>query len=394
MKSVAVVILGMVLSIEAKAEPVFIVNTNRIINLSKNAVRDELGSIDINALVFQSLQYELTSDDKMTDTLHVRFWDSQTLRTEKIITQYGQEGITHNGMMVDIEMDSDGNIIAIQELESQESVYEIPYEESLSTNLIQKSEKNNEGTLILDTRPAEVLYKLGEKAWQERRYEDALTNYLSAANQQYAPSYRKLATIYHNGRLGKRDYYETAKWLRKSCDLGDVGAIGRLGQLYVSGRGVDQDNEKGWEMIRRAAEYGDACSQYELGHQKGLSMSSSPDKWICASAIQGNSNAQMELAEYLYASGMEKDAIYWYEKSAMQEHPGAQLALSIHCFENGNEIDGCVWLCVYKKLSRKDMITLVPSNVQDKIFLKTEELREAINQYRIDNWDVMMETHF
>ena len=53
--------------------------------------------------------------------------------------------------------------------------------------------------------------------------------------------------------------------VQKAAEQGDVDAQGRLGVMYLHGRGVAQDDKQAVAWTRKAAEQGEAIAQYNLG---------------------------------------------------------------------------------------------------------------------------------
>ena len=55
-------------------------------------------------------------------------------------------------------------------------------------------------------------------------------------------------------------------WYTKSAEQGNVYAQYNLGNLYLRGHGVTQNDELAFKWFTKAAEQGDAPAQYNLGH--------------------------------------------------------------------------------------------------------------------------------
>lgn len=63
-----------------------------------------------------------------------------------------------------------------------------------------------------------------------------------------------------------RDDYETAlREFNQAAESGDVKAYNALGMMYLLGKGVYQDSQKGVDWYVRAAEQGHTDSQFILG---------------------------------------------------------------------------------------------------------------------------------
>jgi len=93
-----------------------------------------------------------------------------------------------------------------------------------------------------------------------------------------------------------------------------------LALLYLKGQGVAQDEPKGFELLRQAAEAGAPDAQLQIGmdydqgthgvkQDKGMA-----EKWLRKSADQGNVAAQFNLAMLIYSNKAE--AYYWLSLAA------------------------------------------------------------------------------
>lgn len=123
---------------------------------------------------------------------------------------------------------------------------------------------------------------------------------------------------------------------RQAAERGDSVAQGRLGYLYMNGKGVPQNYGEAARWYRKAAEQGHAGGAYWLGYLcetgQGVQQSSGEAaKWYRRAAEQGDAEAQKRLALlYLQGRGVAKDpqeAEKWYRKAAGQGDADAQSAL-------------------------------------------------------------------
>ncbi len=139
--------------------------------------------------------------------------------------------------------------------------------------------------------------------------ERALALYTAACKARYAGGCTELGRVYAEGRIADpspamaRGFYSTAceagdpracfgmaelaeasgqgveeavAIYQRACEAGEAAACGRLGRLWLDGRGVQADPERGLSMLQDACEKGDGAScgiigaRYESG--KGLPM--------------------------------------------------------------------------------------------------------------------------
>jgi hypothetical protein len=124
--------------------------------------------------------------------------------------------------------------------------------------------------------------------------------------------------------------------VRQAAERGDSVAQGRLGYLYMNGKGVPQDYGESARWYRKAAEQGHAGGEYWLGYLcetgQGVQQNSGEAaRWYRKAAEQGDAEAQKRLALlYLQGRGVAKDpreAEKWYRKAAGQGDADAQSAL-------------------------------------------------------------------
>lgn len=183
-----------------------------------------------------------------------------------------------------------------------------------------------------------------------------------------------LGDYYENGKGGKKDHAEAAKWFRKAAEQGHPQAQFELGSLYECGWGVEEDQDEAIKWYLRASEQGNSDAAYELGriyangfgvekdlHQaakwyrqaaesgsdeaqlmlgllycddEGLNDPAEAAKWLRLAAEQGHDEAQFYLAElYARGEGVPEDmdeALKWYRKSAEQGNQDAEEALEMY----------------------------------------------------------------
>ncbi|MDR2507134.1 MAG: sel1 repeat family protein, partial [Candidatus Accumulibacter sp.] len=85
------------------------------------------------------------------------------------------------------------------------------------------------------------------------------------AEQGDADAQCRLGEMYLEGRCVPQDDQVAAEWFRKSAEQGRASAQLWLGWMCSEGRGVPQDDQAAAEWFRKAAEQGHAIAQCELG---------------------------------------------------------------------------------------------------------------------------------
>lgn len=123
----------------------------------------------------------------------------------------------------------------------------------------------------------------------------------------------------------RKDFPGAASWYDKAAAAGNVHAMGRLGLMYLLGRGVEQDFEKGRQWAQKAAAAGNSGAYYCLGavYENGLGVDKDPQQaidWFTKSAATGDAAAMRKLG-YMYHQGLGAERDYqqardWYEKAA------------------------------------------------------------------------------
>jgi TPR repeat protein len=122
-----------------------------------------------------------------------------------------------------------------------------------------------------------------------------------AAVQGYSDAQYTLAQMYENGRGRKKDPQMAFFWYDSAATRGSTPAAARLGELYAEGSvGAPKDYVRAASWFKRAADAGDANSQFTLGYMylRGLGVNVDPDQahdlWQQA-ADKGNTQAQARL---------------------------------------------------------------------------------------------------
>lgn len=101
------------------------------------------------------------------------------------------------------------------------------------------------------------MYQLGGYFLREKRFKDAneaLDWLEAAADEDYAPAFRMLATLYLSGDGVPKDQVKAFRWLRLLADTGDAEAQYYVGVAYSSGVGTVEDHEKSQQYLQMAAD--------------------------------------------------------------------------------------------------------------------------------------------
>lgn len=118
----------------------------------------------------------------------------------------------------------------------------------------------------------------------------------------------KLGKFYYEGRVVKKSYKKSLKYIQLSSDLGYEKATYNLGILYANNRTPYHSYSKAYNLFISLAETGHAAAQNKVGMFLTLGLGGPVDfkeavKWYEKSSKQGYITAQCNLAS-MYAAGM------------------------------------------------------------------------------------------
>ena len=89
--------------------------------------------------------------------------------------------------------------------------------------------------------------------------------YEKAAKQGNGPAQYNLARLYHAAGESDAHGYEKARyWYEKAVEAGIIQAYNNLAALYMEGKGVNQDQQKAFELFQKAASMGDSSAQVNV----------------------------------------------------------------------------------------------------------------------------------
>ena len=108
---------------------------------------------------------------------------------------------------------------------------------------------------------AEEWYQKGKEFYDQKKYDDAYSWLLKAAEQGNAAAQDNLGDCYYYGRGVEQNYTEAVKWYRKAAEQGYAVAQNILGLCYYYGRGIEQSYTEAVKWYRKAAEQGHANAQ-------------------------------------------------------------------------------------------------------------------------------------
>jgi TPR repeat protein len=94
-----------------------------------------------------------------------------------------------------------------------------------------------------------------------------------------------------------KDYANAKLWYEQAAEAGSAAAMDGLGNLYMNGNGVTEDDNLAAAWFQKSADLGDADGMLNLGilYESGLGVpedSAMARKWYTASSKAGNAGAQ------------------------------------------------------------------------------------------------------
>ena len=131
-----------------------------------------------------------------------------------------------------------------------------------------------------------------------------------------------LGDAYQHGNGVSMDAEQAERWYR---DADTIYSRAALGLALIRGEGaIEQDVERGYELLQAAAEQGHSGAQASLGREylRGENIDPDPERganYLYEAASQGHSSARLALAEaYLSARGLERanqqQALLWLDE--------------------------------------------------------------------------------
>ncbi len=146
----------------------------------------------------------------------------------------------------------------------------------------------------------------------------------------------QMGDLYMSGRGVDRDPAAGAAWYRAAAQQGHAVAASNLGVLYANGWGVQPSDTEAVNWFHKAADAGDAGGENNLGSMyiagRGVAQSDVLGaKWVSSAAQRGAPEAQYTLAT-LYANGRgvpqdDAQAVKWLRAAAAQGYAPALLML-------------------------------------------------------------------
>ena len=146
------------------------------------------------------------------------------------------------------------------------------------------------------------LLRRAQSAMNEGKTTVALRCYQKSADKGNLKAMLKLAEIYEDGIIVKKDFNKSFKLYLKAAEKGDISSMVKVGEYYADGRGVTKDLKEAHKFYEKAAQKGNSTAILQLarnyengsGVEKNLSTAL---KWYSKSADSGNYLAHTKIVE-------------------------------------------------------------------------------------------------
>ncbi|RHZ89389.1 hypothetical protein Glove_15g15 [Diversispora epigaea] len=156
-----------------------------------------------------------------------------------------------------------------------------------------------------------------------------------------------LADMYLDGRGVEQNVKKAFQIYIKLADKGSHIALNTIGYCYRYGLGVEKNDEKGFEINLKCAENGNILAQMNVSacyfNGEGITKDVTKSfQWDTKSALAGSIDAMFNIG-YSYEDGKgvnkdEKEAFKWYLKAAEKDHDMSQYVIG-DCYKNGYGIN-------------------------------------------------------
>ena len=146
--------------------------------------------------------------------------------------------------------------------------------------------------LTLTTSPASAgPLEEGTNAYEQGDYSTALRLLLPLAENGQKEAQATIGFMYLTGRGVPQDNLEGSKWFRKAADQGHLLAQSNLGLMYLFGQGVPQDSQTAMKYLQKSADQGDGLGQFGLGimYLGGKGVAQDPVKALMWFTLAANS---------------------------------------------------------------------------------------------------------
>lgn len=251
---------------------------------------------------------------------------------------------------------------------SEQIIYKAKKKSRHTGKLLALENKARTGDLDAQFRMAMSLLYKRKKSQQD--IIDGVIWLKRAANKHHLEAQYMLGNEYRIGDYLPKNFNKARQWFKLAAVKDHPQANYQLGVIYSKGLGIKKDEVKAKEYFNKAAKLGigDAKSQIQkMSSKKNIQVAavgrnsldvarSHPIEKIFSSAEKGDPKAQLKLAIY-FRDGIEVDkntikSIKWFNKSAIQGNAEAQYQLAL-IYSSEEFKDNAKAVSWYRKAARQ-----------------------------------------
>ncbi len=215
-------------------------------------------------------------------------------------------------------------------------------------------------------------------------------------------------------RNGARQYYAGDKAgalnsLRYAAENGQPMAAWKLGKMYATGDGVQEDDLKAFEYYSQVVrEHGEdrpdapdapfvssafvALGNYYLNGIAGAvpkNLNRARQSFTHAASYFGDPDAQFQLGR-MYQSNNDRLAVRWYNLAAIKGHIGAQARLGETLFDIGNsdsrKARGLMWMSVARRQAQGRADATWIGELHEQSFARASESVRNLSRAMTETW--------
>lgn len=171
--------------------------------------------------------------------------------------------------------------------------------------------------------------------------EKAVTNYQLAYKHHDVIAAYNLALLYSSGKGVEKDENKAFQLANEAMDGGVISAIKLLSEFHYNGVGTPVDEKQGYQLLKKCLEMGDTGVYYRLGYYKyqGKGTEKNLDEafqYFFSGAEQNDVNCMYSLG-CIFCTDEHKDyckATYWFNQGSQKNDPRCMFNLA-KFFEKG-----------------------------------------------------------
>lgn len=195
---------------------------------------------------------------------------------------------------------------------------------------------------------AQDFYCLGIQAYQQQNDAESAKWYRRSADMGHAGAQNALGYLYTTGRGVPQSYTEALKWYRRSADQGNSDSLYAIGGLYQFGRGLPKDPEEANRWFERAKaakaiQYPAGRSVFDEGERQYREANNPTPVETVANPAESPKTTDVPFQlgyQYEHGEGVPKNfelAARWYRRAAAQGDARAQVNLG-NLYEAGKGV--------------------------------------------------------